>query len=439
VTKLQKTFWVALLIKLAIATVLPLTNDEAYYWVWSQHLQLSYYDHPPFVAWLFWLGQQINLYASMVRWPGVLLGHATLALWLLILKPYFDEEQRFYWLVLALLSPLVGGTNLIVTPDLPLLFCNALSLYVFYRWRAQQVWWLALLFGVAMGLGLSAKYVMVLFPLCLFPLVLLSKQIRGPFLRQSGWILLGVAVGALPVWLWNAGNDFASLRFQASHGLGRSVWKPSWTIEYAAAQIGLVFPPVLYWAIKAKRKLPAVFHLMAWVPLLFFLVTTSRGYAEANWPIVAHPAVFALAAASIPRNVRALQWTAMLWWLLIASLAAVIILQPAWSRTTKFREFHQFDQVIEAARALEPLYARSYQMAAKMHFQLGRPVYKLKGMNRKDFYDYLDESEPSAPVYYVAVEAGDSLPLYYTSRAHKITARIAVGDQFEIWKVEELP
>ena len=31
---------------------LPLHPDEAYYWVWSQNLQLSYYDHPPMVAYL---------------------------------------------------------------------------------------------------------------------------------------------------------------------------------------------------------------------------------------------------------------------------------------------------------------------------------------------------------------------------------------------------
>lgn len=435
-TKLQKTFWIALILKLAISVFLPLTNDEAYYWVWSRHMQLSYYDHPPFVAWLFWLGNYISFYGSMVRWPGVLLGHATLALWLWILKPFFNEEQRLYWLLLALLSPLVGGTNLVVTPDLPLLFCNALSLYVFYRWRNHQVWWLALLFGLSMGLGITAKYVMVLFPLCLFPLVLLSSQVRGPFLRQSGWILLGAVAGALPVWLWNVMNDWASFRFQAQHGLGRSEWKPSWTIEYIGAQIGLIFPPVLYWAIKAKRKLPAVFHLMAWVPLIFFLFTTSRGYAEANWPIVAHPALFALAAAAIPRNVRALQWTAIVWWVLLAALAFIIIFQPDWSKTTKLREFHQFDPVIEAVHKYEPLYARSYQMAAQMHFHLGRPVFKLKGMNRKDFYDYLDESEPSARIYYVAAEAGDSLPLYYTSRGHAIREKFPVDEHFEIWRVE---
>jgi 4-amino-4-deoxy-L-arabinose transferase-like glycosyltransferase len=340
---------------------------------------------------------------------------------------------------LALLSPLLGGTALIVTPDLPLLFCNALALWVFYRWREKPVWWLGLAFGVAMGLGFSSKYVMVLFPLCVFPLIFASQEMRPRFVKQLHWIVLGGLLGTLPVWLWNLNNDFISFRFQAQHGLGRKVWKPSWTIEYVLAQIGLIFPIILYWALRARRKLPAIFHFLAWLPLLFFFITTSHGYAEANWPIVAYPAVIALAVASLPRNLRGLQATIALWWAFMALLFAIVILQPDWARTSKSKEFHGFDALIAASRPLEPLYARSYQMAAKMHFELRRPVFKLKGMNRVDFYDYLDESEPHASTYYMAAEKTDALPLYYTSRGHQIVERRPVDGEYEIWKVEVRP
>jgi 4-amino-4-deoxy-L-arabinose transferase-like glycosyltransferase len=436
VSRLQKVFWISLFIKLALTALVPLTNDEAYYWVWSQHMQLSYYDHPPFVAWLFWLGQWLKVLPGMVRWPGVLLGHGTLALWLLILRPFFTEEQVFYWLLLALLSPLIGGTNLLVTPDLPLLFFNALALLVFYRWRAHPTWWLAVLFGLSVGLGFSSKYVMILFPLSLMPLVLLSRQVRGPFFRHLPWIALGFAAGTLPVWLWNVLNDFESFKYQAEHGLGKTKWKPSWTFEYILAQIGLIFPVVLYWALRARRRLPMVFHLLAWVPLLFFLATTARGYAEANWPIVAYPALFALAAASVPRNVRSLQITLAVWAALFTGLFSVALLQPEWSKSMKFREFNQFEHVIGAARDLRPLYARSYQMAAKLHFELGRPVYKLRGMTRRDFYDFLPESDPKEKSYYLAVEKGDELPLNYSSRGHKVVEVKPVDDRFEIWRVQ---
>ena len=36
---------------LLLAVVLPLTPQEAYYWLWSRDLAWSYFDHPPLVAW----------------------------------------------------------------------------------------------------------------------------------------------------------------------------------------------------------------------------------------------------------------------------------------------------------------------------------------------------------------------------------------------------
>ena len=31
---------------------MPPFDDELYYWCWSRDLQLSYYDHPPLVAYM---------------------------------------------------------------------------------------------------------------------------------------------------------------------------------------------------------------------------------------------------------------------------------------------------------------------------------------------------------------------------------------------------
>ena len=38
------------MLRLVLAGTLPLAPDEAYYWLWSQHLQTGYFDHPPMVA-----------------------------------------------------------------------------------------------------------------------------------------------------------------------------------------------------------------------------------------------------------------------------------------------------------------------------------------------------------------------------------------------------
>ncbi|MCA9266971.1 MAG: hypothetical protein KDA41_00795, partial [Planctomycetales bacterium] len=42
------------LVRLAVLTVLaiPLSMDEAQYWIWSRALDFGYYSKPPMIAWL---------------------------------------------------------------------------------------------------------------------------------------------------------------------------------------------------------------------------------------------------------------------------------------------------------------------------------------------------------------------------------------------------
>ena len=44
-----------LLIKIPLHYYAPPLPDEAYYWLWSKRIDLSYYDHPPLSMWLQYL------------------------------------------------------------------------------------------------------------------------------------------------------------------------------------------------------------------------------------------------------------------------------------------------------------------------------------------------------------------------------------------------
>ena len=52
-------FVFAILLRLVYAGLAELIPDEAYYWQYSQHMDLGYYDHPPMVSWLIWLGTTV--------------------------------------------------------------------------------------------------------------------------------------------------------------------------------------------------------------------------------------------------------------------------------------------------------------------------------------------------------------------------------------------
>jgi len=45
-----------LVLRAFMAAQLPLSADEAYYWLWSLHPAAGYFDHPPMIAWLIRAG-----------------------------------------------------------------------------------------------------------------------------------------------------------------------------------------------------------------------------------------------------------------------------------------------------------------------------------------------------------------------------------------------
>ena len=401
----------ALGLKLILAGWLPLSPDESYYWVWGQHLQLSYYDHPPMVALLMALGDSLAWLGQMVRWPAVLLAHLGLWFWKDLFKDWLTERQQILWLVLVCLMPLTGPGSLIVTPDLPLMFSWSLSLWTFQRLlNSNGHWRWGLAFGAAFGFGVLSKYLSVL----VIPIVFIWWWARRRDAPLTRWltptIVAAVAISA-PVWIWNLQNDWASFRFQLHHGLGRKSWKPSWTYEYVLAQMALLFPTILWLGMRSRASLR--WKAAAWFPLGFFFFTSFRGYVEANWPVMAHPMVLAL---SIERAgdilSRGHKLAAGAW---IAGLVAVLAFMaaPRWPDSlwlTKLRDLRQTDALVKAVGDLSPVYARSYQVAAKLSYELRRPIVKLRGMNRRDFFDTLPESIPGGDHFFLVVEPGDRRP-----------------------------
>lgn len=413
-------FWVlALLIKLILALFLPLTPDEAYYWVWSQHPQLSYFDHPPMVAWLFTIGRYLGSFEQICRWPAVILAHAGWLFWLPVLRNYLNPKQINMWFLVVLLMPLTGAGGLIVTPDLPLLFFWGFCIFATERlWQSGKTSW-ALALGAGLGLGFVSKYTMILF----IPILFLWWRSLNKRPSLKTW-LLPVIAGAIllsaPVWIWNWQNDFASFRFQINHGLGRTLWKPSWTFDYILVQIALISPVVVYYAVKAKKFLP--WFWLAWFPVAFFLLTTFRGYSEANWPIAAHAAFAALAIGAIKSFYRPIYIMSAIWGLCLITVLSVAMQNPlpAFVAQTKLRDLHAYSELLPYITTHKPLFARTYQMAAKMSYDSGVPIYKLRGFNRRDFYDTLEESRPQSEKFYVFVKAGDLLPLEYRNLPQKI-------------------
>ncbi|MFA6913921.1 MAG: glycosyltransferase family 39 protein, partial [Endomicrobiia bacterium] len=161
--------FVSVLWKIFLSAVLSLHSDEAYYWLWSTNLQLSYYDHSPMIAYFIKLTTLFSNSELAVRFSSII---ATVILsvflWKLVIKLFKNEQVASVSVILLHAMPMMFTASIIITPDTPsFLF---LSIATFYVWSLietenQNYWYLI---GLFFGLSLLSKYTAILFILSLF-------------------------------------------------------------------------------------------------------------------------------------------------------------------------------------------------------------------------------------------------------------------------------
>src|SRR5262245_32150841 len=144
---------------LASGTI-ELSKDEAYQWLWSKHLALSYYSKPPGIAFLQFAGTSLwGDTAFGVRFFSPVLAAILSLVLLRFIAREVGARQSFLLLLFCTCTPLLGVGTILMTIDPPLVLCWTLAMIA--AWRALQPsgstrhWVLA---GVAAGLGFLFKY-----------------------------------------------------------------------------------------------------------------------------------------------------------------------------------------------------------------------------------------------------------------------------------------
>ena len=429
------------MLKLIISALLPLSADESYYWVWSHHLQLSYYDHPPLIAWLLWLGHALEPLGHSVRWPGVIVGHSIFLIWILIWRNVSrsprEEAQFHWWFWLALCSPLLGFGSIILTPDLPVLFFWSCALLFSISALKQKNFYHYAGLGVSLGLGFCSKYHIVLFVPLLLTYLTVERKWKSVSLKGSlGTVFFGILFSA-PVLIWNFQNDFISFQFQLNHGLGRLDYTPFWTWSYLLAQIIVLFPTVAWAGRRAHLQGPSrIFLYFGWGPLIFFFLSSFKGLVEINWPIVAYPAFFAMAVLGYERT-RLFKYANWFWVILFSLLCSHLVKPWIPSAPEKLSELSQFRPIISKIDQYQPLYANTYQMASWLWYETKKPVYKLNQMSRYDMFDTFPQGRPQVFPIYLAMKTYDEIPAWISrDPLRRMTTVEKMADQFIIVRIE---
>ena len=205
-------------LRLAYLGLPELMEQEAYYWNYSQHLDIGYLDHPPLVAWLIAL---FTRFAGSDEF-GVRLGSyfcwALAAVYTLLLARDVSSNPlvRLWSVTLLAVLPVFFFTGFIMTPDALLIACWSAT--VFYLHRAlvydQGFAWLGA--GFFIGLGMLAKYTMALLPLTVILYVLYDRGARKWLFRYQPYLAAAIALLLFsPVIAWNIEHDWVSFSYQS--------------------------------------------------------------------------------------------------------------------------------------------------------------------------------------------------------------------------------
>ncbi len=226
-----------------------LVPQEAYYFFWSEHPALSYFDHPPAVAYALWLSSAVfGRTAFAVRFAAFALTLGTLAAFLALSRRFLPSAKRSAALLLFATTPMVTLLTLISTPDVPLVFFWALALVFLHDALFAGRRWAWLAGGLCMGLAFDSKYTAAFLQVGLGVFLLASPRHRP--LLKTRWPYLSILVAhvaALPVYIWNWQHQFLSFLFQTKE---RAIATPpglTWRFFFGllGTQAAVLLPPLL--------------------------------------------------------------------------------------------------------------------------------------------------------------------------------------------------
>ena len=236
---------------------LPLHGDEAYYWMWSHHLQTGYFDHPPMIAYMIYMSNFISESEWGVRLVNVIsLSISSLYIFKLS-SEMFDEKTALNALLIFSSVILVHAGFIITTPDSPLILFWSLTLYYSYKAIFEDKTKDYVLSGIFLGLMMLSKYTAVLFVFVLLIFIIFKR--RDILLKKDFYLAIFLALIVVsPMLMWNYQHDWISFTFQLHHG-STSTFEihPNMFLEFFAGQFGIfspVFTAILFFYL-AKNKL----------------------------------------------------------------------------------------------------------------------------------------------------------------------------------------
>jgi 4-amino-4-deoxy-L-arabinose transferase-like glycosyltransferase len=464
----EKAFWVLItgmfLFRMIYILISPLqlSPEEAYYWSYSRHPALGYFDHPPMVAWIIWIFTSIFGHTEFgIRIGAVLLGAGLTFITYRLAKELFDEKTGFFsalLLNLAFVFSLLYSTA--ITPDSPLFFFWGLAVYAFmkgFRDEGNRWWYIA---GAASGCALLSKYTAILLLPSFAAVMIWEKADRRKWMKFITASIVAFLVFS-PVIIWNLTNDMASFKFQSSEragsGLALNLVEFAGSIGFQAAFVTpFIFFAMIYVLAKTSfmKNKPFSYRFLLGTTLptiLFFYGIALVTWVKTNWPTPAYITGLVLLGACFVSGLEKLQqssksrFNAAAGYMAFAGIAALLLnglvlvqpfypkVLPGLSKANTAAGWKELTTRTKEARELLPtpnnsfITGHGYQIASALSFYGFRDenVYSSNVFGERALaYDFWQDVKPLKGMDAVVV-TGEFENFHYPD---------ALDEYFEEWK-----
>ncbi|MGZ5925778.1 MAG: glycosyltransferase family 39 protein [Rhizomicrobium sp.] len=326
-----------IVLRAVMAGLLPLSADEAYYWLWSRHLAAGYYDHPPAIAFVIRFGTFLfgdNEFG--VRFGGVMLSLlASWFVWAAARTILRDDRRAALAALLFNLTLIISVEMLAVTPDTPSIAATAAVLFCLAKLQSTGAgrWWFWT--GIAAGLGLLSKYSGFFVGAGVLVWLLASPRqiswLKTPWPWAGGVLALLIF---LPNLWWQSQHHWMTFAFQFGR-VTEGHLTARFLIEFIGAQLGLATPFIFILAIwgagRARMRGDDRFLLLALSApaLAYFLIHTLHDRVQGNWPAFLYPMLAILAADAFATHAGWRRWCSRLAMPVAAAMLLLAYLQAA--------------------------------------------------------------------------------------------------------------
>ena len=433
---------------------LELVGDEAYYWLWSRHLDICYLDKGPMTAWLIWLGTKMfGQTVFGVRFFAVILAGGTGLAILSLGRTLFSSRGGFWAVFLATVVPLFAVGASLMTIDTVYIFFWSWAAVIFWRAKDSSDITFWVLTGVLVGLGLLSKYTAAFEIVSFATFCLIHPPSRLHLRSVTFWSMVTTALLFLtPAIVWNVQHhwpttDWLVQRGSLDRGFSIHIRFP---LEFFAGQAGVISPLIflglLYVVCRSflhqGPRGEIAYALCLFLPLFGFYFLLSFHYpGPPNWAAAAYVGGLILLAANWPfvsERRRWLHWFAFAA-ILLAAVETAILHETRWlhlpsridplDRARGSRSLATSVENWQKKSGAQYIIADNYMTAALLSFYLpGQPETYVpatdRPLNQEELWANYDQKYPHATALVVSKHAGGLTSSFRKSFKHldKVTS-----------------